>query len=340
MVERSLLDEREIECDREVWSCLTCGACDLRCPSDIKYSDLMREIREEAFRKGNEGTCTHAETIHAILELQLMPDYTRNNHWLKGVRIARRGDFYYFAGCLPFLDVVFESIGFQGRAIGLSSVRILNALGITPVVSEDEVCCGHDAYWTGRSDIVKTLAEKNVKAIRATGARKVLFSCPECYFMFKKVYPEMAGKLGFEVIHITSIIAENIDNLKLKDSPLKVAYHDPCRLAKSFGITCEPRQIINAIPQVEFLELERSGAEALCCGSSSWINCSRINKRIQLEKIEEASKTGAEVLLTSCPKCNIHLRCAMNDEDCKHKMEITDLMVFIGKLIGRRRNGA
>ncbi|MGQ9603217.1 MAG: (Fe-S)-binding protein [bacterium] len=340
LVERSLLAEKELKWDREIWSCLTCGACDIRCPSGVDYSDFMREIRGEAVRAGNEGTCTHAETIEAMVGIQLMPDYRRSNQWLKGAHTAKRADFYYFAGCLPFLDVIFEAIGFQGQEIGLSSVRMLNALSITPAISEAEVCCGHDAYWTGRSEIVQSLAEKNVKAIRATGARKVVFSCPECYYMFRKVYPEIVGDLGFEVLHITSLVADSVAKLRLRGLPLRIVYHDPCRLAKSFGLTDEPRQIMAAIPQIELLELKRFGAEALCCGSSNWINCSRVNKRIQLEKLEEASATGADVLLTSCPKCNIHLRCAMNDEDCKSKMEITDLMVLVGKLIGRRRNGA
>lgn len=339
VVERALLGENDLQCDQAIWSCLTCGACDLRCPSKVEYSDFMRDLRREAVRLGNQGTCTHAETIEAIVDLQLMADYSKNNEWLRGANVAKKADFYYFGGCLPFLGVVFESIGFEGRAIGIHSVRVLNALGITPAVSEAEVCCGHDAYWTGRADTVVSLAEKNVKAIRSTGAKRAIFSCPECYFMFRKVYPEIVGKLGFEVFHITSVLAPMIEKLKLKPARVKTTFHDPCRLAKSFGIVDEPRQVISAIPDIELVELRRRGAEALCCGSSNWINCSRVNKLIQLERLDEAFASGAEVLITSCPKCNIHLRCAMSDEECPRKIEIKDLMVFIGSLLGRSRNG-
>lgn len=269
-----------------------------------------------------------------------MQDYKRDNRWLKSTNVAKKADVYYFGGCLPFLDVVFESIGFEGEEIGVHSVRILNAIGVTPAVSDAEVCCGHDAYWTGRTDLAMSLAERNVKAIRASGAKHVIFSCPECYFMFKKVYPEIFGKLGFEVSHITSVVARAIEKLKLRPAKVKATFHDPCRLAKSFGIVQEPRQIINAIEGTEFLELKRVGAEALCCGSSNWISCSRVNKRIQLDRLDEAYASGAELLITSCPKCNIHLRCAVNDQECLHKIEIKDLMVFIGNLLARGRNGA
>jgi heterodisulfide reductase subunit D len=36
-------------------------------------------------------------------------------------------------------------------------------------------------------------------------------------------------------------------------------------------------------------------------------------KEVQLERLREARATGAEVLVTACPKCQIHFACAMND---------------------------
>jgi heterodisulfide reductase subunit D len=340
-VEKALLfDEEESLHDKEMWSCLTCGTCDLRCPSTVDFTSFMRSVREKARQTGETGVCTHAETMEALVEIQLRPDYNKSRSWLgRGIKTRAKAKTYYFCGCLPFLDVVFRDIGFQGRSIGHSSVRLLNRLGITPAVSGDEVCCGHDSYWTGRTDLARDLAKRNVKAIEQTGAERVVFSCPECYYMFKTVYPDIYGKLGFQVVHIFDLLAELLDRVPFTSTALKATYHDPCRLAKADDIIEQPRVALRGVPDLEFVEMRRTGKDALCCGSSNWVSCSRVNKQIQVERLDEAISTGAEVLLTACPKCNIHLRCALRDEDCSGTIEITDIFTFLATSLGGEKRG-
>ncbi len=339
-VERALLlDEEESLHDHEIWACLTCGTCDVRCPSTVDFTGFMRDLRERARKAGNDGICTHAETIEAVLDLQLSPNFRRSTSWLRSLQTSSRGKVYYFGGCLPFLDVIFEDIGFEGTKIGRSSVRLLNALGIRPAVSCDEVCCGHDAYWTGRIDLVRTLADINVKAIRRTGAKQVIFSCPECFYMFKHIYPDIVGDLGFEPVYILNVLLEAIDKVKFKPVNAKVTYQDSCRLARIEGMVTEPRQVLQALPDVDFVEMQRMGKDAICCGSSNWVSCSRVNKQIQIDRLTEAASTGAKILVTSCPKCNIHLRCALRDEDCKVDIDVIDLMVLLASHLGGGKRG-
>jgi heterodisulfide reductase subunit D len=340
-VERALLfGEDESLHDREMWSCLTCGTCDLRCPSTVDFTGFMRSVRERAREVGESGVCTHADTLEALLDLQRMPGYRRQSAWLgRGARTRSRSSTYYFGGCLPFLSVVFRDIGFDGKAIGNSSVRLLNHLGIVPAVSEGEVCCGHDEYWTGGGDIVKELAERNVAAIKKTGAKRVVFSCPECYYMFKHVYPELVKGMAFEVVYILDLLSEKIGDIRLKSLKTKVTYHDPCRLAKSDDLIEEPRRVLKSIPDLELVEMRRTGKDALCCGSSNWVSCSRVNKKIQVERLEEAMATGAEALVTACPKCNIHLRCALRDEDCAGEIEIKDAVTLVAGSLGGKKRG-
>jgi heterodisulfide reductase subunit D len=341
-VERALLfEEEETVCDPELWSCLTCGTCDQRCPSAVDFTGFMRVLRARAKELGSEGVCTHADTLEAIGEIMMHPEYSRSPVWLgKGLKTAKRGKTYYFGGCLPFLDVVFRDIGFEGKEIGRASVRLLNRLGITPVVSEHEICCGHDAYWTGKPDAARTFAERNVAAIRATGAKEVVFSCPECYYMFKQAYPDLVGDLPFEPVYILDLLAEHSEALGLKPKEGKVTYHDPCRLARMDDVIDEPRTLLRAVPGLEFVEMERTGKDALCCGSSAFVSCSRVNKRIQVERLEEAIGTGAATLVTACPKCNIHLRCALRDEDTSGPIEIKDILTLLAEALGGGKRGA
>jgi Fe-S oxidoreductase len=56
--------------------------------------------------------------------------------------------------------------------------------------------------------------------------------------------------------------------------------------------------------------MERNREHALCCGTSAWMECSSYSKAIQSERLQEALQTGAQTLITACPKCQIHLLCA------------------------------
>jgi Fe-S oxidoreductase len=58
-----------------------------------------------------------------------------------------------------------------------------------------------------------------------------------------------------------------------------------------------------------------------------------------VERLNEALETGAGTLVTACPKCNIHLRCAMRDEDCTGRIEITDLFTILAESPGGGKRG-
>jgi len=108
-----------------------------------------------------------------------------------------------------------------------------------------------------------------------------------------------------------------------------VTYHDPCRLGRLAGIYEAPRQLLAMLPEVKLLEMERNRENALCCGTSAWMECSGYSKAIQTERMQEAIQTGAQTLITACPKCRIHLACAQSGTDINLKM--VDLYTYIGR---------
>jgi len=86
--------------------------------------------------------------------------------------------------------------------------------------------------------------------------------------------------------------------------------------------------------------MERNRENALCCGVSSWLNCGKISKQIQLDRLKEAKATGAEWLITTCPKCQIHLKCAMDGElpvkRSKIDVKVYDLPVLVEKALDKK----
>jgi Fe-S oxidoreductase len=253
------------------------------------------------------------------------------------MKTATRAETLYFVGCQPYFDVLFSDIGVETLDIARGAVKLLNHLGIEPALLSKERCCGHDLLWTGDMEHFTRLAEHNLREISKAKAKQVVTTCPECYLTLKVEYPRYFGSLDFEVVHVSQLLAARVagDELKFRHSVEKVTYHDPCRLGRFSGIYDEPRAVIDAIPGVELLEMARNRTDALCCGTQAWMNCGSTNKQIQSERLREASATGADVLLTSCPKCQIHLKCAMHDQRLGEELriEIEDVTSFVAKAL-------
>jgi len=93
-------------------------------------------------------------------------------------------------------------------------------------------------------------------------------------------------------------------------------------------------EVLKKIPFIELVEMENNRNEASCCGVSAYISCSEESKKLQEKRINEAVETGAEYLLTSCPKCLAHLNCYLNEhKELKNKIIIMDIVSFLGKLL-------
>ena len=166
--------------------------------------------------------------------------------------------------------------------------------------------------WTGDVEGFKALAEHNAAMIKKAGVKKIVFSCAECYRTFKEDYPKYV-ELDCELQHISELLSDRMDKdgLSLREVKKKVTYHDPCRLGRHLGVYEAPRDVLKAIPGMELVEMSRNREESLCCGTSAFTNCDVYSKQIRVERLLEAKSTGAEVLITSCPKCQIHFKCAM-----------------------------
>jgi len=341
MLSRLLIGDLEsIMSDDKLFTCLTCGLCRERCPSDVRYTDLMMLTRIESFEVGHKGELSHGGILQEIMRIHTAPKMQQERgNWLDGkLKTAEKGEILYFAGCQPYFDSALADIGIESTKIGRSAVKILNALGVTPVVLPNERCCGHDLLWIGDEENFKLLMEHNLKAVKESGARKLVTSCAECYRTFAKDYAARAGGLDFEVQHITQFLAEHLDELKalLGENGSKVTYHDACGLGRHMGVYDAPREVLDSIPGLDFREMKHSGANGVCCGTSAWLHCDQYSKQIQIGRLKEAEATGAETVVTTCPKCYIHFTCASNEKGCagtEVKVEVKDLCVLIAESI-------
>jgi heterodisulfide reductase subunit D len=318
--------------DRHLWSCLTCGLCTSRCPSNVDYPAFVIAARIEARRANVEGTYAHNAIMQQLMAIMAQPVEQNRTGWVTDdLLTAARGDDFYFVGCLPYFDVIFADLGIVSTDSARDAVRLMNRIGIVPVVSENERCCGADLLLNGDEEGFRRLAEINVRLIADSGAKRVIFVCPEGLNAFRRDYPRYVGPLPFEVVHLTELLVENLGDLELGQLAETVTYQDPCRLGRYQGIYDQPRELIQAIPGVELAEMRKSGPDALCCGSAGWVNCGQCAKGMQVTRLRQAQATGATRMITACPKCLIHLSCALKDVGDEITVTLKDLTGLLAR---------
>lgn len=319
-------DREGLERDDSLGSCLTCGLCDLRCPVQVDYTDLVRMLREHSHRPGTELECPHGGALQSTMRMMARGGVKQNRlGWVTdGLKTDHeKGRVFYWSGCAVYYDAFFPKLELKVVEGNRAAVRLLNYLHFTPVVSPDERCCGHDLLWNGNREDFERLARHNVALVAASEAEILVTSCAECLRTWKLDYAPFFGGKPPRMVHITEFVAEHASELEFEEKEKrKVAYQDPCRLGRHLGVYDPPRDVLGAVPGVELVEMRRSRHAAICCAGGTWSNCDRFAKKIQVDRLREARATGAEVLATACPKCQIHFACAMKDPNLGGGIEI------------------
>jgi Fe-S oxidoreductase len=300
-----------------LWDCLTCGACREVCPVGVDFPGFVRDARALLPGDAVGRECSHGGALQTIQRLTADPARRQDRlRWVPaGAAWAREGETLLFSGSAPYYDLYFDYLRASSVAAPAAALRILNRLGITPVLLEQERSSGHDLLFAGDVEGFTRLARSNADAFRAAGVKRVVTTCAESYHVMAFHYRSVVPGFSVDVEHLSTFLERELAGrtVEFHAVPGRVTYHDPCRLGRMSGVVDAPRRLLSRIPGLELAEMRHHGAKALCCGTSAWVRCGATNKAIQLARLGEAADTGSETLATACPKCVIHLRCAQAD---------------------------
>jgi heterodisulfide reductase subunit D len=288
---------------RALYNCFSCGACASTCPSGVPVEDILFQARRDAARDAllPEPLTRLGRTISDSGSLtgetgDMRLSWTQNLDFTP--RQSGTHDLIYFVGCVSSL---------YPAAYGLpqSMVSLLESKGEDyAILGGDEVCCGYPLYVSGLVDEARALAEANLRTVREAGASRLITTCPSCFRAWREFYPELLGEdTGLEVLHVTQWLAGA--DLPMRPLEMRVTYQDPCDLGRASGIYDAPRQFLSSLPGATLVEMAYSRAEALCCGGGGNMESldSRASKSVTEMRLEQASDTGANLLVTSCPQC-------------------------------------
>jgi Fe-S oxidoreductase len=172
----------------------------------------------------------------------------------------------------------------------------------------EEWCCGYPLLIGGQVKAAEAVMRHNAEVVRELGAKRIVMTCPSCYHSWHHVYPEVVGELEFEVMHATELLAEMVeqDRLTMKQGrKMVVTYHDPCDLGRKGGIFDAPRKVLQAIPGVEFVEMDSRRETSMCCGGGGNLETfdADLGAEVAAKRVQEAQTVKAQVIASACPQC-------------------------------------
>jgi heterodisulfide reductase subunit D len=327
--------------DENIWSCLHCQMCLERCNYNVKFPDFINALRTEAVDAGKRVQCSHGGMLQAAMHMMAREKLKQNRlDWLpEDIVLTEQSDTRFFVGCAPYFDLVFADLGVKTLDGVIGALRLLNKAGIPFNLLANERCCGRDLLLQGDKPGFLALAKANMEEFNRHGVKRIITYCPECYTCLKNEYPRTLGSNGIEVVNLIELVAPLFKDKKLTPGNLSrhVTYHDPCTLGRGSRIFDAPRQLLTSIPGLKLSEMEYNRERSLCCGANPWAYCNSVNRQVQGQRLEQAKETAAEILVTACPKCLIHLKCAQKSQDSQvDQIEIQDLAGLLAASLNRR----
>jgi Fe-S oxidoreductase/FAD/FMN-containing dehydrogenase len=330
------LDQEQVD---TFLACTTCEMCDYYCQLDLPIERSWMTLRENFVQKRGMMTIPPFEIMAQSLDNQrnIWANYrVDRDKWIPDdlrPKIKDKAEIAYFAGC---------TASFVEKDVAVGTARLLDEAGIEfTTLGDKEACCGIPMLVAGKWDVFERILKMNIANMQKAGAKTVVTSCPACLLMWRTIYPQWAEKLGMEfdieARHYSEVLMDKLDVLKPKFKvPLNktVAWHDSCHIGRAgAGVYDAPRELLKAIPGVEFKEMEHNREKALCCGSVvTLIDEPKIASKIGNVRLQEAVDQDADIMAALCPCCVVQFRVAARENDVN--MEIQDLGALAARSLG------
>jgi Fe-S oxidoreductase len=342
-----------------LYACTLCGACDVGCKRnlDLEIELTLEALRVKAVQDGKGPMPQHREAARKIIEKHNCfgaPHKNRKGWLTEGVQPSQKADVLYFVGC---------SASYVHPEIAQATAGIQNAAGVPFMLLPDEWCCGNMLYSVGMVDEARALAQRNVDAVRQSGAGTLLLSCAEGYRMWKVDYPKLlniaTAELGFKVVHLTEYVAELVKKGALRLAgrvDLRLTYHDPCSLSRlsepwvpwagerglwgvvdpplerrrgTHGVYQPPRDVLGSIPGVELVEMPRMRENAFCCGAGRGTKEAFPDFAAWAaeQRLEEVEEVAAEAIVSACPWCKENFAQAVGKNGSPKVLDFSELVL-------------
>ena len=320
-----------------LWQCTTCMACDDVCPIGISPLSLLVDLRRERVLDAARFPQPLRDVMDGLARRGNpwgLPRAERDD-WLArrdGDRLAEQPadelpilppggetDVLLWLGCMGGYDA-------RAREATVALARVLRGAGVAyAVLGPDEGCCGDPARRAGNEALWRDLAERNIAALATRRFREIVTLCPHCANTLANEYAALGAALA--VTHAAPFLARLLREGRLTTVAaegdamparrLRVAFHDPCYLARGLGDTASARALLAAMPGVDLIELPRHGRDTLCCGAGGgrmWLEAPD-EPRLDKARLDELAAADVDLCVTACPYCRTMIADGASEAD-------------------------
>ncbi len=241
---------------------------------------------------------------------------------------GQKPEILFWVGCAGSFDA-------RAKKVSEAFAKILSASGISfAILGNEESCTGDPARRAGNEFLFQMSALQNIEVLNGYEVQKIVTACPHCFNTLKHEYPKLGG--DYEVLHHTQLIQQLIDEGKLKIEGgvfegKRITYHDSCYLGRINGEYEAPRDILNQL-DANLVEMERSRSKGLCCGAGGaqmFKEDEPGDKRINIDRIEEALKTNPDIVAANCPFCITMLMDGLKAQEKQDDVMVLDISELI-----------
>jgi Fe-S oxidoreductase/nitrate reductase gamma subunit len=319
----------------ELWACTTCRACEAICPVDIEILDKILDMRR------------HLALMEADFPTELGPTFINMENsanpygmsqqeraaWTRDLDFPVKilgepgvsAEYLFWVGCAGSFDD-------RNRKATVALARLLRQAGVDfAILGPKESCTGDPARRAGNEYLFQQLATRNIETMNGLGVTRIITQCPHCFNTLANEYPQFGGR--YQVRHHSQVLADLLAEGRLVvkgETGGGIVFHDPCYLGRHNDEFSAPRRVLSALAG-GLAEMPRSLARSFCCGAGGarmWME-EKVGKKVNVERTEEAVETGAGVIATGCPFCQVMLEDGVKDLGRDDEVAVKDLAVLL-----------
>jgi glycolate oxidase iron-sulfur subunit len=319
--------------------CLSCLSCMTTCPSGVNYMHLVDHAREHIEKTYQRPWADRA--LRSLLAFTMV----RPSLFRLSLMAARLGKFA--APLLPprlraMLNLVpkvtkadntlgqpgtYPALGAEkGRVallkgcvqsvidpeINAATIRMLNRIGFTVVVSGGESCCGSLPHHMGKEQDARARAKRSIDQWLEAKVDAVIITASGCgttikdyghMFRDDPAYAAKAKAISAQACDITEFLVRQI--LPAAQVKMRVAYHSACSLQHGQQVKAAPQALLR---QMGF-EVVEPAESHMCCGSAGTYNILQPEIAAQLRdrKLANLAVLNADIIASGNIGCSTQL---------------------------------
>jgi L-lactate dehydrogenase complex protein LldE len=223
--------------------------------------------------------------------------------------------------------------------VGEAMVATLRRLGVEVSFNDAQTCCGQVAFNTGYRPEARAMAEHFVRTFEQDSADFIVAPSGSCTAMVRNYYGELfhrpddrewQERLTRVRPRLREFSEFIVNELGVEDVgarfPARVTYHDACHLLRELHVSDQPRRLIRAVRDVDFVEME---APDTCCGFGGTfsVKYGEISNAILQEKLARIAKSGVEYVVANDSSCLMQIAGGLSRAGSPVKaMHLTELL--------------